>query len=86
MSAAPATPPAGPPPQPSAPTGAAAVDAAPGEALLHLAHELQVHRVELAMQNDELQRTQQAMELARDRYQDLYDLRRWAISRSAHTA
>ena len=32
-----------------------------------------MHRIELELQNDELQRTQQAMELARDRYQDLYD-------------
>ena len=48
-------------------------DAEPGAAPLHLAHELQVHRIELEMQNDELQRTQQAMALARGSYQNLYD-------------
>ena len=77
----PATPPATPlelapadPPRPLPATPAAApADAAPGEALQHLAHELQVHRIELERQDEELQRTQQAMELARDRYQDLCD-------------
>ena len=58
---------------PAATPAAALADAASGQALRHLAHELQVHRIELELQNDELQRTQQAMELARDRYQDLYD-------------
>ena len=73
MTATPATPPAGAAPQRPSPTDAAPADATPGDTLLHLAHELQVHRIELEMQNDELQRTQLAMELARDRYQDLYD-------------
>lgn len=49
------------------PTGTAAQ---PTEVLLH---ELLVHKVELEMQIEELQRSHGEMEKARDRYLDLYD-------------
>ena len=38
-----------------------------------LVHELEVHRIELEMQNQELREAQQGLEQARDRYADLYD-------------
>lgn len=49
---------------------AAEAAAQPAEVLLR---ELLVHKIELEMQIDELQRAHAAMEAARDRYVDLYD-------------
>lgn len=42
----------------------------PAETLLH---ELLVHKIELEMQNDELQKAHIALQEARDRYQELYE-------------
>jgi diguanylate cyclase (GGDEF)-like protein/PAS domain S-box-containing protein len=55
----------------AAPIAATATE--PERSASELAHELQVHRIELEMQNEELRRTQIALETARDRYIDLYD-------------
>jgi PAS domain S-box-containing protein len=46
----------------------------PPDAMQQLLHELQVHQLELEMQNDELRKTQQKLDAARARYFDLYDL------------
>ncbi len=42
----------------------------------HLVQELQVHQIELEMQNEELRRAQLALEVERDRYASLFELTR----------
>ena len=45
----------------------------PVEDIKRLIHELDVHQIELEMQNDELRRAQAEIELSRAKYVDLYD-------------
>lgn len=49
------------------------VAAMPLRSVQQLVHELQVHQIELEMQNEELRRTQIELEVARDLYAELYD-------------
>ena len=46
------------------------ISAADNDALLH---ELEVHQIELEIQNQELRRAQQQLQLSRDRYSDLFE-------------
>jgi PAS domain S-box-containing protein len=54
-----------------APEDVAALSPAATQSLLH---ELRVHQIELEMQNEELRESQLALDAARERYFDLYDL------------
>jgi PAS domain S-box-containing protein len=49
------------------------VSTLPTKELQALVHELQVHQLEMEMQNDELKTVQLALETSRNKYQELYD-------------
>jgi len=57
-----------------APSELPALDTLSHEAMRKMVHELQVHQIELEMQNEELRQTQLELDGARARYFDLYDL------------
>jgi PAS domain S-box-containing protein len=44
-----------------------------GKSIDEIIHELEVHQIELEMQNSELKNTLEALEESKDRYMDLYD-------------
>ena len=46
----------------------------PPEEVKRLVHDLQVHKIELEMQNEELRRSQANLDYARSHYASLYDL------------
>jgi hypothetical protein len=45
----------------------------PPDDVLKLVHELEVHQIELEMQNEELRRAERATEKAQEKYVDFYD-------------
>jgi PAS domain S-box-containing protein len=55
------------------PNGSEAADHDTVEETRRLVHELQVHQIELEMQNEELQAARAELELGLERYSDLYD-------------
>lgn len=53
--------------------GEAGSGQADSEELAHLVHELEVHQVELELQNEELRRARAEIETSRDEYEELYE-------------
>lgn len=60
--------------QPRAPSGAPPPASMSSDAMKGLIHELQVHQVELDLQNEALREAEEALQAARDRYFDLYEM------------
>ena len=50
------------------------IETLPTEVIEQMFHELRVHQIELEMQNEELRRMQEELNVAYARYFDLYDL------------